>query len=153
MSSATKISRRKFIFLALLGLIGAAITSFLISSFNKVVYKVLSKDLSHLNVSFESYAQFIKEAQENNHWNKKFFDEKKRLFFRAYYLLDYLPVPLPYKYKYVQYRSEIVGDFLLSTDFFINKMDVNKEIAFLGLYNPYKRPCSNPFSNLYYPEG
>jgi len=153
MTVVAKISRRKFILLLLLGVVGASITSFLISTFNKVVFNVLSKDLSHLKIDSQSFEKFIQDAQTNNHWNKKFFDEKKRMFFRAYYLLDYLPIPLPYKYKYIQYRSEIVGDFLLSTDFFMNRMDTSKEVAYLGLYNPYKRPCSNPFSNLYYPEG
>lgn len=45
----------------------------------------------------------------------------------------------------------LVEDFLLSTDFFINKMDERKEVKYIALYNPYKRACSNPFSFLYYP--
>lgn len=150
MTSVSKISRRKFIILLLLATAGALLTSFFVSTFEKVIFKILSKDLSHLNINEQLFTQFIREARENNHWNKKFFNNKKQMLVRAYYLLTYIPIPLPYEYKYLQYRSEIVGDFLLSTDFFMNKMDVNKKITYLGLYNPYKRPCSNPFSNLYY---
>lgn len=150
MSSKKKISRRKFIILLFLAT-GAALTAaFFITPFNNVIIKILKSDLSHLNVDDTLFEKFVTEAQQNNHWKKKFFDAKKQMFVRAYYILDSLYLPLPYKYKYRQYRSEIVGDFLLSTDFFLNKMNPEKKVTYLALYNPYKRPCSNPFSNLYY---
>lgn len=41
--------------------------------------------------------------------------------------------------------------FLASTDFFRNKMDLSKPVTYTGLYHPYKAPCSNPFSAIYYP--
>lgn len=47
--------------------------------------------------------------------------------------------------------NDMVQDYLLSTDFFRNRMDEQKPLKYLGLYNPYKTPCANPFSNLYYP--
>lgn len=152
MMAKRKISRRKFILLLLISVVAVMTTYFFITPFNKVVVKILGDDLDHLNIDKAYFSKFASDAAQSNHWNKKFFNKTKQMFVRAFYIVDYSFLPLPYKYKYKQYRSEIVGDFLLSTDFFLNKMDTDKEVTYIGLYNPYKRPCSNPFSNLYYQE-
>lgn len=47
--------------------------------------------------------------------------------------------------------TELTRTYILSTDFFRNKMDETKPVQYLGLYNPYKTPCANPFSGTYYP--
>ena len=46
----------------------------------------------------------------------------------------------------------LVNGFLTGSDFFYNKMDENREIKYMGLYNEYTRPCANPFSHLFYPQ-
>ncbi len=52
-----------------------------------------------------------------------------------------------------KYWDELTDTYLLSTDFFRNKMDESKLVTYTGtIYNPYKTPCSHPFSNLYYPD-
>lgn len=147
-----KISRRKFIKLILLAVTAVLAGTLVIFDFNKVVVQMLKKDLVHLKINPDSFEKFVKEADEKDHWAGKFFDWKKKQFVRFGFIVDSLLPSFPYKYKYVQYRSDIVGDFLLSTNFFMNKMDSSKTIDYIGLYNPYARPCSNPFSNLYYPE-
>lgn len=52
-------------------------------------------------------------------------------------------------------RSQLVRTittlYLVSTDFFQNKMDESKVVRYQSLYNPHKTPCANPFSSLYYP--
>lgn len=67
-----------------------------------------------------------------------------KLKFKYYYLLDI-------KSDKSNLVADLANRYLLSTDFFRNKMDENAEVKYLGLYNPYKIPCSNPFSHLYYP--
>lgn len=153
MNSTHKISRRKFIFISLLTLIAVIVATISFFSFDTVVKKMLSKDLSHLKISEESFDKFVADANKEKHWQKKFFDWTKKQLVRFSFMIDSILPSFPYKYKYVQYRSEIVGDFLLSTDFFMNKMDTKRTVNYIGLYNPYLRPCSNPFSNLYYTQG
>jgi|GEM_PF-986838 len=46
---------------------------------------------------------------------------------------------------------ELLKYYLLSTDFFINKMDESKTLNYLGLYSPYHSPLPNPYSFLIYP--
>lgn len=152
MIQSKKISRRRFIWIVLVSLVTAFVGSFLFFDFNQVVVKILSKDLSYLNIDESTFRTFTIEADQKQHWQRKFFDWKKKLFMRFSYIADSVLPSFPYKYKFIQYRSDIVGDFLLSTNFFINKMDPKQEVKYMGLYNPYLRPCSNPFSNLYYPE-
>lgn len=47
--------------------------------------------------------------------------------------------------------NDLVKYFLLSTDFFINKMDENKTVHYLGLYSPYHSPVPNPYSFILHP--
>jgi len=46
--------------------------------------------------------------------------------------------------------AHIVQNYLLSTDFFLNKMDETKVVHYIGAYDPYHTPCANPFTNTYY---
>lgn len=45
----------------------------------------------------------------------------------------------------------LIKYFLLSSDFFINKMDESKEVRYLGLFNSYLSPVPNPYSFVLYP--
>jgi hypothetical protein len=47
---------------------------------------------------------------------------------------------------------ELIKYYLLSTDFFINKMDEQKKVKYLGLYSPYRSPIPNPYSFVLYPQ-
>lgn len=131
-------------------MVAVVIGSVAIFDFNTVVIKMLKADLSYLKIDEANFERFVKEADQKKHWQNKFFDWKKKQLVRFSFLVDAILPTFPYKYKYNQYRSDIIGDFLLSTDFFVNKMDTSKPVTYIGLYNPYMRPCSNPFSNLYY---
>lgn len=44
---------------------------------------------------------------------------------------------------------ELVRTYLLSTDFFINRANVQREIKYIGLFNPYNNPMPNPYSYIY----
>jgi hypothetical protein len=48
--------------------------------------------------------------------------------------------------------ADMTSKYLLSSDFFMNNMDEQKTVQYLGLYNPYRSPCANPFSSLHYPD-
>ncbi|WP_375418915.1 hypothetical protein [uncultured Hymenobacter sp.] len=60
-----------------------------------------------------------------------------------------------YLFKIDSERSQLVRTittlYLLSTDFFQNRMDESRKVKYLGWYNPHKTPCANPFSSIYYP--
>jgi hypothetical protein len=142
-------NRRKFIGISILSVIGIAITSITVMyNFDTLVIRILKQELKTLNIKESDFKKFAEQAKASNYWNRIFFDKKKRAFV---YLFSFLPkVGLPYEFKYYQLKGRITGDFLLATDFFTNKMDEKREIKYVGLYDPYFRPCQNPFSNLNY---
>jgi hypothetical protein len=118
------------------------------STLKNLIVNVLTEDLSGMKVSEADIEKFANETSNSNPWG---YSNMKIKFISAYSKVDFKWLQLPYKTKYVQYRADIVGRFLLSTNFFRNNMDESKEIIYSGMvYTPYNFPCYNPFSNLYY---
>ncbi len=148
MKSGRTINRRKFIRISLFVIIGILVLIFALLPFEYIVRRIIKNDLNSLKFSDDTVDQFIRDGLENGYFSS--FELKKRWLIRIYDRLPLGWVKFPFEGKYNQYRSQIIADFLLSTDFFLNGMDEQKNINYLGFYNPYSRPCSNPFSNLFY---
>lgn len=140
--------RRKFLTIVGAGSMLAAVGGTLgLASFNTSVKTMIMRSIEGMDISEETVDQFLADARRERFFRQ--FDLSKKGFIVAHTWLmsDYLP----YKLKYTQYCSQIVGTFLLSTDYFSNRMQHGAKIEYTGFYNPYKRPCSSPFSNIYYP--
>lgn len=141
--------RRKF-----LGLIGAAGAGSLLigyavtPSFEKTLEQIIRESVEGLQTEEGAVGKFLAEAEKEGILGQ--YDLSKREFIRAHHLLENGFFDLPYKHKYDQMRDDLTGKFLLSTDFFTNKMDTSRKITYIGLYDPYTRPCTNPFSSVYY---
>lgn len=135
--------RRKF--LALCGIGTASIFALpslgLVSnSFKRSAVGIIMNELKFLKIDQKGVEQFV--------------DDYFKIF--QYDLTYEIKVKCYYMFEVKSDRSSLVADlgnyYLLSTDFFRNKMDESMEVKYIGLYNPYKIPCSNPFSNVYYPK-
>lgn len=143
-------NRRRFIRIAALGGIGVIITALIrLYDFDTVLFKILKKDLKALNIKDTVFRRYIEDAQTYHYWDKLFLDRKKKAFIIFYFFMPDLN--LPHQIKYQKMKGELIGNFLLATDFFQHKMDEKRNINYLGLFDPYRRPCSNPFSHVYYP--
>jgi hypothetical protein len=143
-------NRRKFIGISILSMIGITVTSiFVFNDFETVVLKILKQDLKALNIQEKHFKRFIADAQNSSYVSKVMFDKKKKVFISIFHILP--KVGLPGESKYSELRQRIVSDFLLSTDFFVNGMDPTKDVKYVGLFDPYLRPCQNPFSPQNYP--
>lgn len=118
--------------------------------FESLVRKIIIKDTSSLKVSFEEIDKYLDAARRNKHLISDMPLSNQQLL-KWHYYLDNSWFALPYNNKNNVDRSKIVGDFLLSTDFFTNKMDISKPVKFTAVYDPYQKPCCNPFSNIFYP--
>jgi len=137
-------------FLKILGGVAVlgAVSYIAVPSFEEMLLKVLKADTKGLNIDEKVFTTYLEDYKKENPLR---FKSSKQQFIQASYIFDYPFVPNPYKHKYQQFRSLLIGNFLLSTDFFTNKMDLSKKINYVGVYNPHLRPCANPFSYLYYP--
>jgi hypothetical protein len=57
--------------------------------------------------------------------------------------------PLPNtRRSFRRFEDTVVGEFLLSTDFFDTDADTSEQISYFGPYSTYSRICSNPFAVL-----
>jgi hypothetical protein len=142
--------RRTFFRITLAGVAAIGLGIFGLN-FTRVARNILLKDTSDLNFKEHDLVErFMKEAEAERFWKQ--FSLVKRIFICVQHYFHVVGIPIPYRYKYLQYRSIITGHFLLSTDLFQNYGDVlNKEVTYRGFFNPYKAPCANPFSNLRMP--
>lgn len=119
--------------------------------FEESLRKIIEQDTASLKVKQEAIDQFLADAKKEEVLFS--FSPKMKNLIIACTLAHSLNLPLPLKFDYFKYRTQIVSMFLLSTDFFHNKMNEQLPLTYTGFYNPYKRPCSSPFSSVYYPLG
>jgi hypothetical protein len=110
---------------------------------------VLQRDLRDLKLDEADLKKYALEAASLNPFN---FSPSKVKLIGLYNQLQQIGIKTgPYYNKYIRYRAEIVGNFLLSTDFFWNKLNITDQIKYSGrIFTPYSYPCGNPFSNRYY---
>lgn len=138
--------RRNFLKVAGAGTALAATGFWSIRSFQTGIKAIILEDTQGLNLKEEELNKFLADAKKEMFWKKYDFTKKGFILAHTWLGSSYLP----YKIKYSQYRSTIVGTFLLSTDYFSNKMAPEKPVQYVAFYNPYKRPCASPFSDLFY---
>ncbi len=133
-------------FLRLTGLSGAAMVALpglgYVSATNKeAAVGVIMQELAYLKLDRKGVEQYVEDYFRNHYINSSF---KAQLNLKTCY---YLGVTSGNS----RLVHEIVHYYLISTDFFLNKMDESRLVKYLGIYNAYARSCSNPFSFLYYP--
>ena len=144
--------RRTAIKLGILSVIavgGTAATYSMFRSFDSLIFSVLESDLKDLKLREADLRKYAKEVASLNPFS---FSPSKVKLISLYNELQRIGIKTgPYYNKYIQYRSEIVGNFLLSTDFFWSRLNVTDEVKYSGrIFTPYNYPCGNPFSNRYY---
>jgi hypothetical protein len=133
--------RRKF--LALSGLAAVAVSlpgvGYISSSAKEAAVSIIMEQFSYLTLDKQGVEQFVEEYLQLE-MPSKTLDLKLRT-------ASLLGTKAHQSYTV----STLTELYLLSTDFFRNKADESKVVKFVAYYNPYKIPCANPFSALYYP--
>ncbi len=107
-------------------------------SLHEAAAGIITRELSYLKLEPKGVARFVDEYLKDS-WSR--FPANK---IKPYYVLHKGADPSEV--------TDLTSKYLLSSDFFINKMDDTKTVQYVGLYNPYRSPCANPFSSLHYPD-
>jgi hypothetical protein len=130
--------RRKFLVVTGLAGLAAAITSFrfVATSYDEAAVDLIKRELSFLSLDDEGVRKFVAEFTKDK--NRSY-----RMTIRGY---SFLHIGSKQSGKV----NQLVSAFLLSSDFFSNRMDESRVIKYVGLYDPYVRPCSHPFSAVHY---
>jgi hypothetical protein len=130
--------RRKFLTIAGIGGALAALASFkfITDPFESVAKKIIRSELDYLTLDEPGIDRFVADYT-------KLKDRNYKLMMKGYSLFG---VNSSRSGKVHQ----LVSAYLLSSDFFQNKMDQSKPVKYIGLYDPYLRPCAHPFSHIHY---
>jgi hypothetical protein len=134
--------RRKFLTLIGLGATTATILptiGFASISAKDAAVNILMNEFSYLTLDKPGVEQFVEDYLKYDIYTPHL-DIK----IKSYYVLGI-------KSNKSSVIHAIANKYLLSTDFFLNKMDGKQQVKYLGFYNPYRTPCSNPFSHIYHP--
>lgn len=139
--------RRKFLTIAGISATALALPVVAINSnafFKQAVVSVITRQLNYLNLDkkgVEQYAEDLTREMQNFSFERA---KKIRVKVGSEYLF-------PGSLSKMDVEDGFLSNFLLSTDFFTNKMDETMLVKYNGLFHGYKKPCSNPFSHFYYP--
>lgn len=135
--------RRNFLQLIGLGSLAVALPSIAAysSSVEDATAGIILEQFKYLKLDKQGVQKFVEDYYKLTGENKYTVLQLKT---KAYYFL-----------KVHSEKSQLVRNittlYLLSTDFFMNRMDESREVKYVGIYNPHKTPCANPFSAIYYP--
>ncbi len=141
--------RRKFILLgAATLLLSFTAGSIYFISFDYVVKLILNRKLGSTGIDPDVIDQFLAEAKKLNHWSK--FSKSKKILISGHALFHGISTLLPFNSKFRQYSDEIIGDFMLGTNYFYSKDRSFENLQYFGIRNLYLSPCSHPFSNMYF---
>lgn len=130
--------RRQFITIAAIGGVvsGLASLKFITHPFESVAKGIIKSELNYLKLDEDGLDRFVADYSRLK-------DRNYKLTMKGYSL-----------FGINSSRSgkvhQLVSAYLLSSDFFQNKMDETRTIKYIGLYDPYSRPCSHPFSHVHY---
>jgi hypothetical protein len=131
--------RRKFLYIAGIGSLAAAVAAWRYAtiSFDDVVGKVIFDELHWLKLDKKGVKRFIADYT-------KAMTPRNKVMLERY---SFVGVPSSHSLKI----SRMINSYLLSTDFFLHGMDETRTIKYIGLYDPIRRACANPFNQQSYP--
>ena len=133
--------RRNFLKLAAAGTAaGVALPAgwYKATSLQQAAAGIITRELSYLKLEPKGVRQFVDEYFKDP--MSQFPSTKVKLYYFLHTGVEQSMV------------ADMTSKYLLSSDFFINKMDENRTVQFQRFYNPYRSPCANPFSSLHYPD-
>jgi hypothetical protein len=130
-----KMKRRKFLTIAGIGGLIAGLATFGIA-FQGAIEKVIFSELGFLKLDNEGVRRFVADYTRS-------MTSKNKMMLKGY---SFMGIGAAKSQKI----NSLINAYLLSTDFFMNKMDEGRTIKYIGLYDPYTRPCAHPFSSAFY---
>lgn len=143
------ISRRNILLAAGAAVVGVMTYTGITAKPEAIVVSILQRRLGYLKVADGTFQKF---AVEYIHYKEK---EAKRLQMLALFAWPLRVVTpyslLPQGHALRRLENDVVGRFLLATDFFQNGADEQRGLQYIGFFDPLERPCSNPvmrFANM-----
>ena len=150
MKLLSKISRRSFMALSILGTLSATAYAMLISrssTYEDLVRSVLRKRLDYLELEQEGVSKFFNDFEKRY----PFEDVANRFWLKTFEpVYSYTPFIQfsPLNGRFYVFEKLVVESYMLSTDFFLNGEDENQVVNYIAFHDPYEQPCFNPFGSV-----
>ena len=130
--------RRTFVTVATIGtgLIALGSAKFFMTPFEDTAEGLITRELNFLQLDEAGVKRFVKDYSS---LKNRFY----KIIVKGYSLLGMTSTQSGKIHQ-------LVSNYLLSTDFFSNHMDETRVIKYVGLYDPYVRPCAHPFTQRQY---
>ena len=112
--------------------------------YSDIVLAVLRKHLGHMRIKDSDFERFAAEFTPSYGTPAMSWAGMAAPVYRWTALRRFIPRET----RFQHFEEDVVGKFLLSTDFFWRGADESREIVYVGYYDPYGRPCQNPFARL-----
>lgn len=109
-----------------------------------IILAVLRRHLDKLIVKEEDLIAFAEAIREKHAHSKTL--AWMGMVGPVYQRVDVFSLSSASRAKMRRFEDEIVSEFLLSTDFFHRGADESRELRYLGVFDPYKWKCMNPFA-------
>jgi len=143
--------RRKFLQLTALGTVVLAVPSavFATMSLKDAAVGFLINEYDYLSLDKKGVESFVDDFFAfDSYWNTSL---KYNMVVKTSYATTLKSKHAARFLKDDDMLKKLAESYLLSSDYFINKMNDSKPVKYVALYNPHLRPCANPFSFIHYP--
>lgn len=141
-----KLSRRKFL---VLGLAASAAPLYALYMWRwgdptDIIIAILKRRVGYLRIKHDTFHDFAKS-----------YVSSRKNYERKLATLSAISLPLqyfsPYRWlaqgnAFLRLEDNVVSTYLLSTDFFANGANEQRTVSYISFYDPYTRPCGNPFN-------
>jgi len=111
------------------------------------VMAVIRHRLDYLSIPEDDLKKFADDFQKNriHETNRRFWVFLSAISF-IHPIVDSLVRMSSRSQQYEELCIAIQETFLLSSDFFFHAADTSRTINYIGSFDPWERPCSNPFA-------
>lgn len=111
-----------------------------------LIISIIRKKLGYLKIGNSELRKFAADYQNTFSARRKWGSSWAGILSPIYSVMDIYKIT-PYSDDFKGFEELTVTTFLLSSDFFRNGADLNREVKYIGLYDPYEQGCENPFAS------
>ncbi len=106
---------------------------------------ILKKRLGYLKTNGEDLVIFAEDFQNIISARRRYLGSWSGLLTPIYRIVNIFDLT-PFSDDFRSFEEFTVTLFLLSSDFFEKGADLNRQVKYIGLYDPYETGCDNPFA-------
>ena len=147
---AEKISRRKFVLITLFSGVTIYTAGWWAFKVRKgdasdIIISIVRKKLGYLKINKSELKRFASDFQKEMSRKQRIIGSWAGMLGPLYSLVEIYKIS-PISDRFRNFEELVVTTFLLSSDFFRNGADLNRDVKYIALYDPMETGCENPFA-------